>query len=116
MYGKLGLVEYTQLAAGYKEEVDRLSPTNETQDIFQERENYDNQKDPDDYSIKFIEDMQLMLVKHWNLFDSLFHSSYVGTKLGIWKQKGRLALNNLLVKMGYTMTDQISTKRIKTTI
>lgn len=45
--------------------------------------------------------MQLMLLKHWNLYDSLFHSTYVGTRFGIWKEKGRERLVNLLVKMGF---------------
>lgn len=79
MYGKLGLIEYTQLAAEYKKEVDRLSF-----DI--------GEKNPDDHSIAFLEDMNLMLLRHWNLYDSLYHSTYVATHLGIWKQKGRQTL------------------------
>jgi cell division control protein 45 len=89
MYGKLGLVEYTQLASEYKKEVDRLSSSDT------------EQKNPDDNSISFLEDMNLMLLRHWNLYDSLYHSTYVATHLGIWKQKGRQTLSNLLVKMGF---------------
>jgi cell division control protein 45 len=58
-------------------------------------------KSPDDMNISFQPDMmRLMLLKHWNLYDSMFHSSYVATRLGIWKEKGRQRLTNLLVKLG----------------
>jgi cell division control protein 45 len=58
------------------------------------------EKGADGKSIHFIEDFQLVLLRHWNLYDSLFHSTYVATKLGVWKEKGRQRLTNLLVKMG----------------
>ncbi|XJO78859.1 hypothetical protein BDV3_003236 [Batrachochytrium dendrobatidis] len=55
----------------------------------------------DDYSIHYHEDFRLMLLRHWNMYDSMFHSEYVATKLGIWRSKGRQRLTNLLVKMGF---------------
>ncbi|KAJ3253044.1 hypothetical protein HK103_001006 [Boothiomyces macroporosus] len=87
IYGKLSTVQYTHYAADLKIQVDRLTIAAESK--------------TDDYSIEFIEEMQLMLLKHWNLYDSLFHSTYVGTRFGIWKEKGRERLVNLLVKMGF---------------
>ena len=97
IYGKLDLVEYTRMAADCKEEVDRLSATQQT---YQPTTTNTREKNPDDFSINFIEDLQLMQLRHWNLYDSMYHSSYVATKLGIWKQKGRQNLVDLLVKMG----------------
>ncbi|KAH6586220.1 hypothetical protein BASA50_000685 [Batrachochytrium salamandrivorans] len=55
----------------------------------------------DDYSINYHEDFRLMLLKHWTMYDSMFHSEYVATKLGMWRSKGRQRLTNLLVKMGF---------------
>jgi cell division control protein 45 len=95
--GKLGLINYTQIAAECKEEVDRLTVDHEPGNKYQSG----GDKNPDDKSIRFIEDLQLTLLRHWNLYDSMYHSTYVATKLGIWKQKGRQMLTNLLVKMGY---------------
>ena len=104
IYGKLDLVEYTRMAADCKEEVDRLSAT---QQSFQSSTGNSREKNPDDYSINFIEDLQLMQLRHWNLYDSMYHSSYVATKLGIWKQKGRQNLVDLLVKMGFPHKESI---------
>lgn len=42
-----------------------------------------------------------MLFRHWNLYDAMYHSSYVASKLGIWKERGRKRLTGLLAKMGY---------------
>ena len=104
IYGKLDLIEYTRMAAECKEEVDRLSAT---QQSFQSSTGNSREKNPDDYSINFIEDLQLMQLRHWNLYDSMYHSSYVATKLGIWKQKGRQNLVDLLVKMGFPHKESI---------
>jgi cell division control protein 45 len=102
-YGKLNIIQYTQFASEYKEEVDRLSirntPIEDSQSILgSERAKGTN---ADDFSIKFLEDLQLVLLRHWNLYDSMFHSNYVATKLGVWKEKGRQAITNLLVQMGF---------------
>lgn len=43
------------------------------------------------------------MFRHWNLYDAMYHSSYVASKLGIWKEKGRKRLSGLLAKMGYVM-------------
>ncbi|KAI8929147.1 CDC45 family [Entophlyctis helioformis] len=55
----------------------------------------------DDRSIHYFVDLRLALLKHWSLYESLFHSEYVATKLGVWRAKGRQRLTNLLVKMGF---------------
>jgi cell division control protein 45 len=54
----------------------------------------------DDFSIVSDQDFRLMLLRHWSLYESMYHSSYVAARLGIWKEKGRRRLTNLLVKMG----------------
>lgn len=100
VYGKCGIVEYTAIAATYKEEVDRL--TINTSASTWDLDAIDQEPDrPSTGGITFLEDLQLMLVRHWNLYDSMFHSTYVATKLGVWKERGRQRLTNLLVKMGY---------------
>jgi cell division control protein 45 len=103
IYGKLNIIQYTQLALEYKEEVERLSirnaPIEESQSILGSEKLPESSAD--DYSIRFLEDLQLVLLRHWNLYDSMFHSTYVATKLGVWKEKGRQAITNLLVQMGF---------------
>lgn len=55
---------------------------------------------PDDSSIRPSEELRFALFRHWNLYDAMYHSSYVASKLGIWKERGRKRLHGLLAKMG----------------
>ncbi|KND03063.1 DNA replication initiation factor CDC45 [Spizellomyces punctatus DAOM BR117] len=57
-------------------------------------------RNADDHAIRCDDEFRLMLLRHWTLYESMYHSSYVATKLGIWKERGRQRLTNLLVKMG----------------
>ncbi len=41
-----------------------------------------------------------MLFRHWSLFDAMFHSPYMATRLGIWKERGKKKLLELLAKAG----------------
>jgi cell division control protein 45 len=56
---------------------------------------------PDDTSIRPSEELRFALFRHWNLYDAMYHSPYVASKLGIWKERGRKRLHGLLAKMGY---------------
>ncbi|KAJ3119314.1 hypothetical protein HK098_005597 [Nowakowskiella sp. JEL0407] len=58
-------------------------------------------KGADDFNIRCADEFRLILLRHWTLWDSMYHSEYVATKLGIWKEKGRQRLTNLFVKMGF---------------
>jgi cell division control protein 45 len=53
-----------------------------------------------DTAIKFEDEYRFMLYRHWSLYDSLFHSGYVASKLGVWKEFGKKRLNNMFAKMG----------------
>ena len=57
----------------------------------------------DDCNIKSMDEFRIMLLRHWSFYDSMYHSSYVATRLGIWKERGRQRLTSLLVKMGYLL-------------
>eukprot|EP00727_Mastigamoeba_balamuthi_P005138 m51a1_g14622 Cell division control protein 45 (549) ;mRNA; r:1231182-1233586 len=55
-------------------------------------------------AITYSNDFSLTLLKHWTLYDSLYHSPNVAAKLGIWRQNGRQQLEVLLAKMGVPLT------------
>lgn len=55
---------------------------------------------PDDVSVRTTEELRFMFFRHWTLYDAMYHSSYVASKLGIWKERGRKRLTGLLAKMG----------------
>ena len=59
---------------------------------------------PDDTSIHPSDELRFALFRHWNLYDAMYHSAYVASKLGIWKERGRKKLSGLLAKMGYVLT------------
>ena len=55
---------------------------------------------PDDRSIRQSDEFRFMLFRHWNLYDSMYHSGYVAGKMKLWRDRGRKNLQGLLAKMG----------------
>lgn len=51
-------------------------------------------------SIQCEDEYRFMLFRHWSLYDSMFHSGYVASKLGVWREYGQKRLNNMFAKMG----------------
>ncbi|KRX06630.1 hypothetical protein PPERSA_13109 [Pseudocohnilembus persalinus] len=46
-------------------------------------------------------DYKFMLLKHWNLYDSIKYSNVIGPKLGIWNEKNKKGeLESLIAKLG----------------
>ncbi|KAK2467021.1 hypothetical protein APHAL10511_001279 [Amanita phalloides] len=58
---------------------------------------------PDDVSIRPTDELRFTLFRHWTLYDAMYHSSYIASKLGIWKERGRKRLTGLLAKMGFSL-------------
>jgi cell division control protein 45 len=55
----------------------------------------------DDYSIVYkAKEFNFMLFRHWTLLESLMHSNYIASRLGLWREKGKKSLQNLLAKIG----------------
>lgn len=50
-----------------------------------------------------------MLLRHWNLYDSLCNSNYVVSKLCLWKEQGKKELNKILATIGVSL-DQAKQK------
>ena len=46
-----------------------------------------------------------MLLRHWTLYDSMYHSQYVASRLGIWRHPGRRKLQTFLAKMGIPLKE-----------
>mmetsp|Transcript_25274 Transcript_25274/g.60405 ORF Transcript_25274/g.60405 Transcript_25274/m.60405 type:complete len:612 (-) Transcript_25274:213-2048(-) len=56
-------------------------------------------------SIQFEEDFRFVLMHHWTLQKSMYHSFYVAAQLGIWKDRTTSKLQTLLAKMGYPLLE-----------
>lgn len=87
---------YEQQHTVYYDEVSRLNPIHNNSETSHSLSSLN----PDDLSLRPTDELRFMLFRHWNLYDAMYHSSYVASKLGIWKEKGRKRLTGLLAKMG----------------
>ncbi|UZJ54734.1 hypothetical protein CBS101457_004054 [Exobasidium rhododendri] len=59
---------------------------------------------PDDGRIRVVEkELRFSLYRHWSLEASMYHSSYVAGKMGIWKERGVSRLRSFMAKMGLSL-------------
>ncbi|KAF7295344.1 Cell division control protein 45 [Mycena indigotica] len=85
--------QYNDLHSVYYDEVYRLNPQPLEEDVLT----------PDDLTVRATDELRFTLFRHWTLYDAMLHSSYVASKLGIWKERGRKKLTGLLAKMGFSL-------------
>ncbi|KAI8920232.1 CDC45 family [Powellomyces hirtus] len=120
LHDRVGHRQYLSLVEAAKNEVSRFNlksssgedgDLDDSQSLLGESRNLrgrndaNRQLDPDNEVIRCDDEFRLMLLRHWTMHESLHYSVYVGTKLGIWKEKGRQRLTNFLVKMGLPHTE-----------
>lgn len=60
---------------------------------------------PESSRIAYEDEPRLMLLREWNLFDSMLCSSYIATKLKTWSDNGMKKLKLLLARMGFPLVD-----------
>ncbi|KAM7270837.1 hypothetical protein ACFE04_030051 [Oxalis oulophora] len=60
---------------------------------------------PEASRIAYEDEPRLMLLREWNLFDSMLCSSYIATKLKTWSDNGIKKLKLLLARMGFALVD-----------
>ncbi|CAM9275606.1 unnamed protein product [Discosporangium mesarthrocarpum] len=48
-------------------------------------------------------EMRFMLHRHWSLYESMYFSNYVASKLNVWNSNGRHRLEEFLAKMGFSL-------------
>ncbi|KAI4354326.1 hypothetical protein L6164_003196 [Bauhinia variegata] len=60
---------------------------------------------PNASRIAYEDEPRLMLLREWNLFDSMLCSSYIATKLKTWSDNGMKKLKLLLARMGFALVD-----------
>ena len=94
-----GLIDnerYERFSAVLADEVARLNVTG----IEAPPDGATSGSSPTDRSIRPSTEFRFMLFRHWNLYDAMYHSSYVAGKLRLWRERGRKNLQGLLAKMG----------------
>ena len=50
--------------------------------------------------IHFDNELQLMLYRHWSLFESILHTPTTACKFRVWTMKGKKRLQEFLADMG----------------
>ncbi|GLJ04982.1 hypothetical protein SUGI_0008320 [Cryptomeria japonica] len=60
---------------------------------------------PDHCRITYQEEPKVVLLREWNLFDSMQCSPYVATKLKTWSENGMKRMKLLLAQMGIPLTE-----------
>ncbi|WCJ38016.1 cell division cycle 45 [Euphorbia peplus] len=60
---------------------------------------------PESSRIAYEDEPRLMLLREWNLFDSMLCSSYIATKMKTWSDNGMKKLKLLLARMGFALVD-----------
>lgn len=62
-------------------------------------------RSPTDTAIRLSPEPRFQLIRHWSLYDSMLHSSYLATRLHVWSDGGRKRLHKLLAKMGISLQE-----------
>ena len=47
-----------------------------------------------------LQELRVQLMRHWSLYEALYHSSYIASRLGLYQTKGRTKLDEWLARMG----------------
>lgn len=55
--------------------------------------------------ISFTEEYRFMLHRHWSLYDAMYYSRFVSSRLNIWKMGGREQLKTFMAKMGVSLKE-----------
>jgi cell division control protein 45 len=90
--------DYLTIAQTYKDESERLARAGSSAD---EQGGGGRINNVEDGAIRCTEEYRFMMVRHWSLYESMYNSNYVASRLGIWREPGRQRLLALLAKMGY---------------
>ncbi|KAK9480780.1 CDC45 family [Lipomyces japonicus] len=57
----------------------------------------------DDTALIVHSDFRVFLLRHWSLYESFLHSTYVASRLQLWTEDGRKKLHKMLAKMGISL-------------
>lgn len=95
--------QYTMSVSDCQEEVDKHNVVNDDEDGKASEDSLVSVAAHG--NITFDYEYRFMLLRHWNLYASMYHSQYVASRLGIWKESGRKKLQKFLVKMGLPLEE-----------
>lgn len=108
VFGQQSLRKYLDNYQLFRDEVHRLN----TPDISMSTpasgpppSSRSNGRSPTDMSVRVEDEYRFMLVRHWSLYDAMFHSPYMASKLKLYSTFGVKRLHKLLAKMGFSLQE-----------
>jgi cell division control protein 45 len=101
--------QYTLRVSDFHEEVVKFNPgaDSEEKDKLSQPEGTQaeiNLQNSPGY-ISFGYEYRMMLLRHWSLYASMFHSRYVASTLSIWEEGGRQRLKHFLAAIGLPLEE-----------
>ena len=52
-----------------------------------------------------VQELRISLMRHWSLYDAMYHSSYIASRLGLYQKNGRRRLDEWLARMGIPLEE-----------
>lgn len=95
----IDLSSYESLQSLYATEVARLSSSSASLETANVSTTHASTSERD-RSIRPSDELRFCLFRHWNLYDAMYHSGYLGGRMKLWTVEGRKKLSGLLAKMG----------------
>lgn len=115
VYEKIDRDKYNSAVSVYCDEVKRRNETYNAVSTMDSEARYDTHEDSVANStiishrhadhIQFSSEFRFTLMRFWTLFDAMYYSRYVATKMGVWKQRGKDGLKYLLAKMALPLNE-----------
>ncbi|CAO3644119.1 unnamed protein product [Mucor hiemalis] len=93
IFEKIDTYKYAEKLEIFKDDTARLNVNRNEEGVLQNT----------NVVIKSEDEYKFTMFRHWSLYDSMYHSGYVSSKLGVWKDAGKKRLNNMFAKMGFSL-------------
>ncbi|KAG0099842.1 hypothetical protein BGZ93_005601 [Podila epicladia] len=102
---QIGHKDYLDIVQAYKNESERMAPKGVDRSGTGGDDLIPQTTATEDGAIRCTDEYRFMMVRHWSLYESMYHSNYVASRLGIWREPGRKRLLALLAKMGFSLEE-----------
>ncbi|KAG0343263.1 hypothetical protein BG004_005429 [Podila humilis] len=102
---QIGHKDYLDVVQVYKNESERLAPKGTAEAHAGLDDLVPQTSATEEGAIRCTDEYRFMMVRHWSLYESMYHSNYVASRLGIWREPGRKRLLALLAKMGFSLEE-----------
>ncbi|KAL6070209.1 DNA replication initiation factor cdc45 [Balamuthia mandrillaris] len=107
IHGRIDRAKYEFEVDVYRQEVNRFNPIMDAAIKNEAGFNSASAAAFQRSSSRIIPSQEFMftLHRHWSFYESMWHSRYLATRLGIWKDSGKKVLDVLLAKLGVTLRE-----------